>query len=69
MWQSLVEIRHYSIVYFDCVTASIKGGTYMRCIDVSGISAPTCAMSPALNKSSALYSTSNAVTQLKYTME
>ena len=36
MWQSWVEIEHYSVTYFDCVTAfealslsiSIKGGAH-----------------------------------------
>ena len=45
MWQSGVEIKHYSVAYFDCITAfevlqrrtSVKGGAHMRCVNVAGI--------------------------------
>ena len=34
MWQSQVEIEHYSVVYFECIKALecrtfVKGGIYM----------------------------------------
>ena len=45
MWQSRVEIEHYSVAYFDRITAfevlyrstSIKGGAHTRYVDLSGI--------------------------------
>ena len=45
--QSRVEIEHYSIAYFDHITAfkvlypstSVKGGAHMRYVDLSGIDA------------------------------
>ena len=47
MWQSQVEIEHYSVAYFDCITTfkvlkrstSLKGGAYTRYVDLSGIDA------------------------------
>ena len=47
MWQSWVEIKHYSVAYFDRVTAfkvlqpgtSVKGGAHMHYVDLSGIHA------------------------------
>ena len=47
MWQSRVEIEHYSVAYFDCITVfevlyrstSIKGGAHTRYVDLSGIDA------------------------------
>ena len=47
MWQSRVEIEHYSVAYIDRVTAfealyhsiSVKGGAHMRSVDLSGIDA------------------------------
>ena len=45
MWQSQVEIEHYSVAYFDyiitfealqCIT-SIKGGAHTCCVNVSSI--------------------------------
>ena len=49
MWQSLVEVKHYSIAYFDCITTfkvlwhrtSVKDGVHACCIDGSGICAST----------------------------
>ena len=43
MWQSHVEIKYYSVAYFDCVTAfevpylrtSIKGGAQTRCVNAA----------------------------------
>ena len=45
MWQSQVEIEHYSVAYFKCITAfeallrrtSVKGGAHMRWVNVSSI--------------------------------
>ena len=47
MWQSQVEIEHYSIVYFNCAgafqvlkrTTSIKGRAHTCYVDLSGIHA------------------------------
>ena len=47
MWQSRVEIKHYSVAYFDHITAfkvlyrstSIKGGAHTRYVDLLGIDA------------------------------
>ena len=69
MWQSRVEIGHYSIAYFDCVTASIKGGAYTHCVDVLGIHASTLCYEPLPLTEGLHYSALNAVMQLKYTME
>ena len=60
MWQSQVEIEHYSVVYFDRITAfkvlyrrtSIKGGADMHCVNVVSIHKFT--QSPSLNGSSVL---------------
>ena len=57
MWQSQVEIKHYSVGYFDRITAfealysrtSIKGGADTCCMNV--VSIPRA---PPLNGSSAL---------------
>ena len=40
--QSQVEIKHYSVVYFNCITmfeallhkTSVKGGAHMHCVNV-----------------------------------
>ena len=45
MWQSQVEIEHFSVAYFKCITTfkvlyhrpSVKGRTHTCCIDMSGI--------------------------------
>ena len=45
MWQSRVEIEHYSVVYFDLITAfeallrrtSVKGGAHTCCVNVVSI--------------------------------
>ena len=45
MWQSQVEIKHYSIAYFDHVTVlqvlkcktSVKGGAHTCCVNVVSI--------------------------------
>ena len=60
MWQSQVEIEHYSIVYFDRITVfkalyrrtSVKRGAGMHCVNVVSIHEFT--QSPSLNGSSAL---------------
>ena len=69
MWQSQVEIQHYSVVYFDPITAfevlyrrtSVKGGVDMRCVNVVSIHKFT--QSPSLNGSSVLehFKRSNAI--------
>ena len=61
MWQSRVEIEHYSVAYFDCVivfaalycSTSVKGGAHVlqSCIKVY-----IARMSPALNESTAIRS-------------
>ena len=75
MWQSRVEIEHYSDAYFDCVTAfealqrstSIKGGTHTSC--VLGIDAASLHVWAPPLMEVPRYSTSNVVTQSKYTMK
>ena len=45
MWQSRVEIKHYSVVYFARITAfktfkcgtSVKGGAHTFCVSVVSI--------------------------------
>ena len=45
MWQSWVEIEHYSIAYFDRIAAfealycrtSVKGGAHTLCVNVASI--------------------------------
>ena len=45
MWQSRVEIEHYSVAYFQRITAfealqrrtSVRGGAHKRCVNVSSI--------------------------------
>ena len=45
MWQSRVEIEHYSIAYFERIAAfealyrrtSVKGGAHIRCVNVAGV--------------------------------
>ena len=59
MWQYLVEIEHYSIAYFDCVTTVAQYFRYGRgsygYVDLSGIGCSFAArMSPALSWSTAL---------------
>ena len=62
MWQSRVEIEHYSIAYFDHVTAfealyrstSIKGGARMCYVDLSDIDGASLHMSPVFNGSTAI---------------
>ena len=62
MWQSRVEIEHYSVAYFNCITAfkallhrtSVKGGTHYMCKLMNTYLIYTARVSPALNRSSAL---------------
>ena len=58
-----VEIGYYSVAYFNCVTAWIKGGACTCCIDMS---ASTLPYEPLPLTEGLYYSTSNVVTQLKY---
>ena len=60
MWQPCVEIKDYSIAYFDCIAVFkvpycgtfIKGEPHTRFVDLFDILGSTKArMSPALNKS------------------
>ena len=46
MWQSRVEKEHYSVAYFNGVTAFViaKGGTDMHCV----VAFTQCVKSPAL---------------------
>ena len=45
MWQSRVEIEHYSVAYFDRIAAfeallrrtSVKGGAHTCCVNVASI--------------------------------
>ena len=45
MWQSRLEIEHYSVVYFNSIAAfealqrrtSVKGGAHARCVNVVSI--------------------------------
>ena len=45
MWQSRVEIEHYSVAYFNRIAAfeallrrtSVKGGVHARCVNVASI--------------------------------
>ena len=45
MWQSRVEIEHYSVAYFDHIAAfeallrrtSVKGGIHTCCVNVASI--------------------------------
>ena len=62
VWQSGVEIKHYSVVQFDCVTmfkalwrkTSIRGGL-IHVAEMHEYLLSLCSrMSPTLNKSSAL---------------
>ena len=56
-WQSQVEIEHFFVAYFKCITTfkvlyhrpSVKGRTHTCCIDMSGIHTSNIAcMSPTL---------------------
>ena len=33
MWQSRVEMGHYSVTHFDRITAFITGGAHTRCVN------------------------------------
>ena len=45
VWQSRVEIEHYSVAYFDRIApfeallrrTSVKGGVHTRCVNVASI--------------------------------
>ena len=60
MWQSRVEIKHYSVAYFNHTAAfealerrtSVKGGAHTHYVNTYHVY--TARMSPALNRSSAL---------------
>ena len=64
MWQSRVEIEHYSVACFDCVIVfkvlqdrtSFKGGAHTHSVDSWTLDKSTYIvhMSPTLNESSAL---------------
>ena len=77
MGQSPVEIKHYSVGYFDRVTAfevlwrrtSLKAGAHMLCVNVSGIYASMqCVSAPPLTEVPC-YSASNMVVQSIYATE
>ena len=68
MWQSRVEIEHYSVAYFNRITAfevrtSVKGGAHALGKLINTCHVYTARMSPALNGSSALqrFERSNAI--------
>ena len=71
MWQSQVEIKHYSIAYFNCITAfeaflrrtSVKGRAHYICKLMNTYLIHTAHVSPALNRSSVLehFECSNAI--------
>ena len=71
MWQSQVEIKHYSIAYFNCITAfeaflrrtSVKGGAHYICKLMNTYLIHTAHVSPTLNRSSVLehFECSNAI--------
>ena len=50
VWQSLVESKHYSVVYYytlnRCVKTSIKGGADIHWVEASHIDASTLHMRP-----------------------
>ena len=56
IWQSWVEIEHYSIAYFNLVNAfevlqhrtSIEGGAHMCCVNMSDIRALCSVYEPRL---------------------
>ena len=61
VWQSRVEIKHYSVAYFDHVTAlqvlkcrTLVKGSYVLCKCGTYYRVYPLCMSPALNESSAL---------------
>ena len=77
MWQSQVEIEHYSFAYFDRIAAfealqrrtSVKGGAHTRCVNVASIDEFTQRVwAPPLTEV-LRYSASNAAMQSKYTTE
>ena len=77
MWQSRVEIKDYSVAYFNCIVAfktlyhwtSVKGGAHMHFIDLLDIQASTKHVSaPPLTKVQ-WYSALNAAMRSKYAME
>ena len=71
MWQSQVEIEHYSVAYFARIAAfeallrgaSVKGGAHALGKLINTCHIYTVRMSPALNRSSALwrFERSNAI--------
>ena len=59
VWQSWVEIKHYSVAYFDCIIKYcnrnfIEGGAHTHYVDLSGVHVSTLCMSPTLTRSSGL---------------
>ena len=76
MWQSWVEIKHYSVAYFDRVTYHVQNAVVLKLllrvglirnyVDLAGIHAPTlCIRAPPLTKVPC-DSVSNTVMQLKH---
>ena len=77
IWQSHVEIKGYSVTYFDRITAfevpycwaSIKGGAHTRFVGLLDIPASTKGIwAPPLVEVQR-YGASNTVMRLKYVME
>ena len=59
VWQSWMEIKHYSVAYFDhiikhCNRNFIEGSAHTHYVDLSGVHVSTLCMSPTLTRSSAL---------------
>ena len=59
VWQSWVEIKHYSVAYFDhiikhCNRNFIEGGAHTHYVDLSSVHVSTLCISPTLTRSSAL---------------
>ena len=70
VWQSWIEIKHYSVAYFDhiikyCNRNFIEGGAHTHFVDLSGVHVSILCMSPTLTRSSAL----QTITQLKCATE
>ena len=69
MWESRVEIKHYSVAYFDHVTVLqvlkcrtlVKGGAHMCCVNVVSIYEFIC-MTPTLNGCSVLQHFEHSIT-------
>ena len=77
MWQSHVEIKDYSVVYFDCIVAfkalyhwtSVKGGAHTHFVGLLDIHASMKYIwAPPLIEVQ-WYGALNATMQSKYTME